>query len=146
MNQELLRQIWDESWGQGIWIAPWAKALGDLTPEQAAWSPAPGRHSIWQIVQHVCVWREHTMLILHGWTRTIVPPNAEENFRAPAKVGPAEWADMIARLRRTHEQFAAALTRPGISMERLPYHLGHDCYHLGQIMYLRALQGLPVIE
>jgi hypothetical protein len=28
----------------------------------------------------------------------------------------------------------------------LRYLLMHDCYHVGQIMYIRSLQGLPPLE
>lgn len=31
-------------------------------------------------------------------------------------------------------------------LERLVYHLPHESYHMGQIMYLRAMQGLPPLE
>ena len=31
-------------------------------------------------------------------------------------------------------------------LNRLLYHLAHDSYHIGQIMYLRAMLGLPPIE
>lgn len=31
-------------------------------------------------------------------------------------------------------------------LDRLQYHLFHNSYHLGQIMYLRAMQGLKPIE
>jgi len=32
-----------------------------------------------------------------------------------------------------------------VPVEKLRYLLPHDAYHLGQVMYVRALQGLPAI-
>ena len=66
MDRRTLLKLWDESWDQGIWIAPWSKAVRGLSPRQAALHPAAGRHSIWQIVNHVCIWREYTLTKLDG--------------------------------------------------------------------------------
>ena len=66
MDRQLLLRLWDASWNEGIWIAPWSKAVGALTPQQAAWAPSPGRHSIWEIVNHVCIWREHSLSRFDG--------------------------------------------------------------------------------
>ncbi len=55
MDQQTLVKLWEEAWSDGIWYAPWEKAL-DLTAAQAAWVPQPGRHSSWQIVNHMLFW------------------------------------------------------------------------------------------
>jgi hypothetical protein len=47
-------------------VAPDSKVVQDLTPARAAWTPAPGRNSIWQIVNHVCGWREYTLSKFDG--------------------------------------------------------------------------------
>lgn len=153
MNNPSLLRLWDESWSDGIWIAAWSKAVDGLTPEQAAWQPAPSRHSIWQIVSHVCIWREYTLTKLDGRAGPKREEMTPRNFEAPASVTPAAWAATCARLKKSHDDLrafiAAAPNGPSESGgpgERPAYHLGHDCYHLGQIMYLRAMQGLGVIE
>jgi hypothetical protein len=146
MDRSLLLNLWDESWSEGIWIAPWVKAVQDLTPEQAAWNPAANRHNIWQIVNHVCVWREYTLALLAGGARPTRPDSINDNFAMPDSPNLAAWKQTLGRLQATHDEFARAIPNPATSLERVPYHLGHDCYHLGQIMYLRALQGLAPIE
>ncbi|MGD9690809.1 MAG: DinB family protein [Phycisphaerales bacterium] len=147
MNRDALRTMWDQSWAEVTWVAPWVKAIEGLTPEQAAWSPAPGRHSIWQIVNHVCFWREVTMTKLDP-SRT--SPRAEDaatlNFEPPAAITSGAWEQTRTRFKKSHDDLAAMLSRPDASTERPAGHLVHDAYHLGQIMYLRALQGLPKIE
>src|SRR6185503_3362504 len=57
-DRELFAKWWNEAWSSGLWAASWSKSIDDLSPQQAAWSPAPGRHSIWQIVLHMAFWRE----------------------------------------------------------------------------------------
>jgi uncharacterized damage-inducible protein DinB len=145
MERDVLLKLWDESWDEGIWIAPWSRAVGDLRADQARWSPASERHCIWQIVNHVCIWREYTLARLEGRPARS-PTEGGANFAMPEAMTEASWRQTIDRLRQTHDGVREAIARPDSSLERLRYHLGHDCYHLGQIMYLRALQGLPSIE
>ncbi|RJP36029.1 MAG: DinB family protein [Phycisphaerales bacterium] len=81
VNQNILSKLWDESLTDGIWIAPWGKALDSLTPAQAAWTPAPDRHSIRQIVNHVCIWRETTLSRFDGRPG----PSRERRSGAPTR-------------------------------------------------------------
>jgi len=145
MDRASLLKLWDESWKDGIWIAPWSKAVADLTPRQAAWRPKKGRHSIWQNVVHVCFWREYTLMKLAG-----KPPLTREQiiaaeFAEPKSPTAAEWRKTVRRLKKSHDDMRRAIARPRGSLARLQYHLPHDCYHLGQIMYLRALQGFKKV-
>src|SRR2546425_7695785 len=59
MDQQTLVRIWEEAWTDGIWYASWEKAI-DATAAQAAWKPEPGRHSIWQILNHMLFWQDYT--------------------------------------------------------------------------------------
>ncbi len=153
-------RLWEESWGVGIWCGPWAKAVGDLTPEQAAWSPGGALHSIWQNVAHVCVWREYTLTKVDGRPGPKRDQMDGLNFQGP-RAGPsaateAEWKALVARLKQTHMDMADAMKKLGAAgagplergsaAERLAYHLGHDIYHLGQIMHVRAALGLKPLE
>lgn len=45
---------------------PLLTALGGLTAQQAAWKPAPPRHSTWQIVRHLIHWDEAALDALSG--------------------------------------------------------------------------------
>src|SRR5262249_42751421 len=140
-ERELLLKLWDESWTEGIWIAPWKGAVESLTPEQAAWRPAPERHCIWQLVNHVSIWREYTLAKLAGGGHPTRDEVLSGNFAMPDSPTDAEWHRALERLHASHLAMAAALAQPTAPLDRLRYHLGHDCYHLGQIMYVRALQG-----
>lgn len=146
MNQQQLHKMWNEQWGENTWFAAWSKALGDLTPAQAAWRPAPGKHSIWQVVNHVSFWREYTLRKVDGRPGPGREDIDRENFVSPSSPDAEAWKLTIERLHATHQEIGKLIAAPGAPMDRLPYHLTHDAYHLGQIMYLRALQGLPPIE
>src|SRR6187549_87035 len=66
MDRELLTKWWGEAWDEGLWAAAWGKAIDGLTAKQAATQPAPGRKSIWQIVNHMIFWRENHLAQLAG--------------------------------------------------------------------------------
>lgn len=146
MERETLMQMWDESWAGGIWFGPWSKALEGLTARQAAWQPQPGRHSIGQLVAHVAFWREVTIDLLEGRPEPAADVVARSNFPAFDGGDEAVWTATRARLESTHRRLRAAIADPKQSIERVRYHLVHDSNHLGQILYLRGLQGMDPIE
>ena len=145
-DRELLQGWWSDAWREGLWAASWEKSREGLTPAQAAWSPAPGRHSIWQMVMHMVFWREDALRRLTDPTK----PTAEQlwigNFPVVGDVTPAAWDDVRARFAATQRKISEAIALSGTDLSRLQYMLPHDCYHFGQINLLRALQGLPPIE
>jgi uncharacterized damage-inducible protein DinB len=140
------------------WQPPLDGALRGLTAAQAAWKPAAPRHSIWQIVRHVLVWKRG---VLQAWDGD--PPDGGALDAADWKEaagGDAEWErdrrallDLSAEfLRRVQGLDDAALSRQVVWYKsgwsqplamRIVRTTTHDIYHAGQIMYLRALQGIP---
>jgi uncharacterized damage-inducible protein DinB len=145
MQREDMAEWWREAWNAGLWAAPWGKALEGLTPEQAAWRPAPGRHSIWQHVAHMCFWREDALARLDGKPKPTTEELATGNFPQQGTIDAAAWQAMRDRFRASQERIAAALA-DGRDHSRLQWMIPHDCYHMGQISLLRALQGLAPIE
>lgn len=146
MLHQTLAEWWNEAWQKGIWAAPWSKAVEGLTPQQAAWKPAAQRHSIWQIVNHIVFWREDAVARLDGHSAPAEEEIARLNFADPPQITDAAWQAARQRLQRSQEAVAAALSQANHPLDRLRFLLPHDCYHFGQIMLLRALQGLPAME
>ena len=143
---EQLRELWRNWWEGDIWIAPWSKALDGLTPEQAAWKPPGGRHSIWQLVNHVLYWRNITLRRVAGNAPPAsFQPAHVEQFAEPATIDAQSWEAARAQILETHQRIQRCLDDPAVSVVLVRYHLPHDSYHLGQIMLLRALQGLPAV-
>jgi hypothetical protein len=104
------------------------------------------RHSIWQNVLHMVFWREANLDRL----TTGKGPGPDEvkrlNFPAPEAVTVAAWEEAKRRLGATHERVAGAIADPNVPLDRISYLLPHDCYHFGQINYLRGMLGLAPIE
>ena len=144
----------DEPWQ---WQPPLRGALRGLTAAEAAWKPAPERHSIWQIVRHLILWKRG---VLDAWDGN--PPDGQKLDAADwheARGSDAEWDRDRRALLEISEQFLTrgrGLDDAGLSRQvtwyaggpaqplamRLVRTTTHDIYHAGQIMYLRALQGI----
>ncbi|HEV2439196.1 MAG TPA: DinB family protein [bacterium] len=140
------------------WQPPLSEALGGLTAAQAAWRPAPDRHSIWQIVRHLILWKSG---VLDAWSGN---PREGQDMKArdwgEAAGSEADWerdrqtllAISVDLLSRVHALDDAGLSKPidwykgrhrqPIAM-RVVRTATHDAYHTGQMQYLRVLQGLP---
>ncbi len=143
--RDALLKTWDDAWTDGLWYASWSKVLDDLTPQQVAWSPAPKRHSIWQIIDHMLFWREAAVRRATGGKLSDEEANSR-NYRATPPPAASMLDDLRTRYRASHEQVRSAIADPNSDLARLaplPY---HDSYHIGQVMYIRALQGLKPIE
>jgi hypothetical protein len=128
-------------------------AVRGVDHRMAAWRPAPGRKSIWELMLHIAYWKY--TLRRHLATDPIPRfPRSPANFpRQPARPDAASWTADIALLRREHELLAEALTSlPEGRLGRIPrkgkrWTYGdmlvgiamHDAYHTGQIQLLKRL-------
>jgi uncharacterized damage-inducible protein DinB len=146
MDRMILAEWWDEAHEKGVWWASWRDAV-NVTAEQAAWKPAPGRHSIWQLVSHLIFWRRYMLRRVAGgesWPQERIDA---EQWIEPDEPTEEAWAESRRQFEESHVAIRSAFAEgEGEPDRRLRYFLQHDCYHVGQIMYLRALQGLPPLE
>lgn len=145
MERDALLRLWNEHHEKNTWLTAWSASVSGLTPEQAAWKPDPQRHSIWQIVHHVIFWREYYMSRKRGEGTLAKEEVDRRNWEEPTEVGAANWTAAIERFNASHAAIAAYIEE-GSDLEGPMYVLTHDCYHVGQIMQLRAMQGLKSIE
>ncbi|MBX3390704.1 MAG: DinB family protein [Phycisphaeraceae bacterium] len=150
---QFISKLWNDAFTQGLWAASWSKSIEGLSASQASWQPptsdgASRRHSIWQIVLHMCLWREHWLRKLNGQT-TPKEVLERENFPEITDSSEGAWAAARARFVESQKRIGAALASNDTSAEHMnaiSHFLPHDSYHFGQINYLRALQGLAPIE
>ncbi len=139
------------------WQPPLADAIAGLNAAQAAWKPAEERHSIWQIVRHVTLWKQAVLDALDGRA-----PDYKALERADwhaAAGDEAAWERDVAALHaasralreRVEASDDAALSTTAETYEgvpgqataiRLARMATHDVYHSGQIRCLRSLQGV----
>lgn len=146
MDRAALLTQWDKFWTTGLFAAPASKALEGLTGAQAAWTPAAGRHGVWHNANHIMFWRAYAITRARKET---LPDQAEidrRNWHVPTPADDAAWANTSREWERSHRLVREALA-DGSATDELAINLfAHDSYHIGQIMYVRALQGLKPIE
>jgi hypothetical protein len=134
------------------WQPPLSAAVAGLTAAQAMWKPAPERHSIWQIVQHVTRWKSAAH---RGWLGDAPDQAALQRDDWRDVTGDeADWQQEVRALHQTAEKVQAwvatlpesTLAEPAEGGDeplavRIQQMASHDAYHAGQIRHLRALQG-----
>lgn len=140
-----LANWFDKSWREDTYSPPWSKAVQGLTPEQAAWKPDGAKHSIWQIVMHMSFWREYMLRELEGEERD-EEEIARRNWPEPEDISEAAWQAAVDRLVETQAQITAAIRESEEKAATLRNFIEHASYHMGQIMLLRAMQGLPPLD
>lgn len=151
MKRSELAQWWDEAFNEGTWWAAWRLALEGLTAQEAAWQPAPGRHSIWQIVNHMIHWHEYFVHRVRGGAPMDETELERLNWRPTPEVNEASWQNTRERFATSHALVGELLRDPAMPDPPKPqlhprYLLMHDNYHIGQVMYIRSLLGKAALE
>lgn len=137
--------------GRGLWAHSLLDALEGLTAEQAAWKPRKkGAHSIWEIVNHTTYWKDFLVQRLNGSTAKF----SDEESWVVEETSEEAWAKAVTRLKHTHNALMRRLREKTLNLdkpfpgEKMPTSealygvLAHDCYHTGQILTLRQMQGI----
>jgi uncharacterized damage-inducible protein DinB len=127
------------------------ESLDGLTAEQAAWKPAPDRNSIWQILDH--------LVFTNQWGIDMFEKGSAGSYVwSEPQVSEANWQALLAELKDTHERLRAAMAHyltdesllefpvPNANQTMLELVLStactHQAYHVGQIDYIKGLQGI----
>lgn len=151
MERSELLAWWDEAHTDGVWWAPWSQAVSGLTASEAAWRPSPDRHCIWQIVEHMTFWRRYFVHRNRGGEPKPEDQLHQLNWRELPEITETAWRSTVEHFEQSHAEVRVLLTDSSIHSApkaelELRYLLFHDCYHVGQIMYIRGLLGKPALE
>lgn len=160
MSDPRLREILgllDPPTGRRLWYggATVAGCLRGVTPEQAAWRPAQGRHSIWELTLHLAYWKYAVRRHLEDLPQGSFPRTPANWPAVPEPADAAHWKADRALLRSEHGQLVEAVrgfdprrldkAAPGSGSYRLADLLfgivSHDLYHVGQVQLLKRLYG-----
>lgn len=129
-------------------------AVRGLSPDAAAWQPAPGRNSIWALVLHIAYWKYAVRRKLEPGGDAARFARSPANFPSvPEHPSAAQWSADVALLRSEHERLirAVAAIPPSRYGDVVPgrrrWTVGelivgiaqHDAYHTGQIQLLKRL-------
>lgn len=125
------------------WFVPIRVAVEGVSPEQAQWTPKEGNHSVGQLVNHLAFWNSRALLRFKGEKPGAYDGNNDETFN---KFDQKTWNDTVERLNTTMKEWEQAVTDASETKlsesASLIAHIGaHNAYHVGQIIYIRKLQG-----
>lgn len=128
---------------QADWFVPISTAVDGLTAEQATWQPPNGGHSAGQLTNHLLFWNRLNLQRLKGENPGKFTGNNDETFN---KFDEKQWADTVKQLDQVmtdleklvesaEDQKLSAMATTIANM------CTHNAYHVGQIVYVRKLQG-----
>jgi hypothetical protein len=125
------------------WFVPIDVAVEGMTPEQANWKDGSGNHSVGQLTYHLLFWNGRELAKFKGETASKFSGNNDETFD---KFDAKSWSDTVKQLDevmaglekfvetaddQTIQKYAGEIARIGT----------HNAYHVGQIVFVRKLQG-----
>jgi len=126
------------------WFVPANIAVQGLTAEQASWSPGKGNHSVGQLAYHLWFWDARALASFKGEKSPAFSGNNDETFD---NFTAAQWDDLVKKLDQVLTDWEKAVENADdqtlAQRASLVAHVGaHNAYHIGQIIYVRKLQGV----
>ena len=142
---ELLRLVNGDAWhGPSL-----RELLEGLSAEQALAHPLVGRHSIWEIVNHITVWHDVVTRRING---DVTDPEGDEDWPPVAGKDEHTWQQACRELFSSAERIAGAMRSVGeekmnetVPGKSYPFHVmlnglpSHDACHSGQISLIKKV-------
>lgn len=129
---------------QAEWFVPINVAVDGMTAEQASWQPSGGGHSAGQIAYHLLFWNRSNLAKFKGEAK--VPYNGVNN-ETFEKFDSKRWSDTVKQLDQVMtdlEKLVESLDEQKLASiaPTIANLCTHNAYHVGQIVYVRKLQGV----
>lgn len=126
------------------WFVPANVAVAGLTADQAKWTPGNGNHSVGQLAYHLWFWDTQALARFKGEKPPTFSGNNDETFN---DFNAQQWDDLVKKLNQVMTDWEEAVTNADdqtlADNASLVAHVGaHNAYHIGQIIYVRKLQGV----
>jgi DinB superfamily len=125
------------------WFVPITVAVDGLTPEQANWQPKGDLHSSGQLTYHLLFWNRLNLERLQGKSSGNFTGKNDETFD---KFDEKQWNDTVKQLDQVMTDLenlvkAADDKKLASIATTIANICTHNAYHVGQIVYVRKLQG-----
>ena len=126
------------------WFVPANTAVAGLTPAQASWTDKSGNHSVGQLANHLVFWNRQALAKFKGETPAKFDGNNDETFNDfDAKSWDRTVAELDAVMTEWEKAVEAADDKKIAESAETIAHIGtHNAYHIGQMVYVRKLQGV----
>jgi uncharacterized damage-inducible protein DinB len=125
------------------WFAPASAAVDGLTAEQAAWRDGKGNHSVGQLAAHLVFWNRQQLAKFKGEPPPAFSGDNNETFNS---FDAAKWTATVRDLDDVMKAWEQAVqSADDAKLQKWAStiaHIGaHNAYHIGQMIYIRRLQG-----
>lgn len=125
------------------WFVPIDTAVEGVTAEQANWKDGSGNHSIGQLTYHLLFWNTRELAKFKGEPEEKFSGNNDETFN---NFDSKKWNDTVKQLDQVMnelEKFVENADDKKLQTFASDIaHVGtHNAYHVGQIVFVRKLQG-----
>ena len=125
------------------WFVPASVAVEGLTPQQASWTDGHGNHSVGQLANHLVFWNQEELAKFKGETPPKFSGNNDETFN---NFDAKQWATTVQQLDQVMTDWEKAVeAADDAKLQKWAStiaHIGtHNAYHIGQMIYVRKLQG-----
>lgn len=154
-EMRLLLRLLDQGFDHAAWHGPTlGGAIRGLTARQAAWRPARGRHSVWEIALHAAYWKYAVRRRLTGGAQGGFPREGSNWPAMPDVPDQGHWRADVRLLKEEHRKLRRVVSALSpkvlgrrVDKKRWTYSetihgiAMHDLYHAGQIQLLKKLRG-----
>ncbi|PYX42767.1 MAG: DinB family protein [Acidobacteria bacterium] len=125
------------------WFVTIDGAVEGLTAEQASWKDGSGNHSVGQLTNHLLFWNRRELAKFKGEPEQKFSGNNDETFN---NFDAKKWNDTVKQLDEVMSQLEKLVeTADDKKLEGWASeiaHIGaHNAYHVGQMIFVRKLQG-----
>ena len=125
------------------WFVPANIAVAGLTPEQASWKDGSGNHSVGQLAYHLIFWNQRELARFKGEAPAKFSGNNDETFN---NFDAKKWAATVKELDDVMTEWEKAIVAADDKKLEAWYsdiaHISaHNAYHIGQMIFVRKLQG-----
>lgn len=125
------------------WFVPINTAIDGLTLEQAGWQPPNGGHTAGQLTYHLLFWTRRNLQNFRGEKPEKFSGDNDETF---VKFDAKQWADTVKQLDQVMTDLEKLVeSASDEQLAKWAPTMGnlctHNAYHVGQIVYVRKLQG-----
>jgi uncharacterized damage-inducible protein DinB len=126
------------------WFVPANTAVAGLTPAQASWTDKSGNHSVGQLANHLVFWDRQSLAKFKGETPAKFDGNNDETFN---DFDAKSWDQTVKQLDQVMTEWEQAVesaddAKIAVWGSRIAHVGTHNAYHIGQMVYVRKLQGV----
>jgi uncharacterized damage-inducible protein DinB len=143
LKEVLLEQL-RSTHNKAEWFVPANTAVAGLTPAQASWTDKSGNHSVGQLANHLVFWDRQSLASFKGEKPAKFDGNNDETFN---NFDEKSWTKTVADLDAVMTDWEKAVeaaddAKVALWASRIAHVGAHNAYHIGQIVYVRKLQGV----